>query len=89
MIYCENKNKCIHLQCSPKKGCRHFIIDESVLAFILDTKSGKFHLSQGWQHTHHLVFGVYGIAIAIYLPIRVWGLFICDKGNSRASCQID
>ena len=32
--------------------------DESVLAFVLVQKSGKFQIPQGEQHTRHLVFGV-------------------------------
>ncbi len=35
--------------------CDRHIFDESVLAFILEWKSGKFQKAQGEQHTRHFV----------------------------------
>ena len=54
-------------------------IDESVLAFILEWKSGKFQLSQGKQRTRHSVLhSIWGVLPHTH-SIRVWGMFICDK----------
>ena len=48
------------------------IFDESVLAFILEWKSGKFSMLQGEQHTRHSVLLCLGCS-APY-SIRVWGI---------------
>lgn len=49
------------------------ILSESVLAFILGSKSGKFQSQQGRQHTRHLVLAcVWGNCTPF--PIRVWGI---------------
>ena len=53
--------------------------DESVLAFILDQKSGKFHYHKE-SNTLVTVYLVFGTFVA---PAPEYGcgvLFICDKG---------
>ena len=56
------------------------IFDESVLAFILEWKSGKFQLQQGEQDTRHLVFGVVALSLPYTCQYGCGVLFICCKG---------
>ena len=40
-----------------------YLVDESVIAFILEWKSGKFSNDQGEQRTRHRVFGVMALSL--------------------------
>ena len=55
------------------------IFDESVLAFILEWKSGKFTLHKESHHTRHLVLEPF-VAYSVPRLIRVWSIvFICAR----------
>ena len=64
------------------------IIDESVFAFILEWKSGKFSNDQGEQHTRHRVLVLWHFRCPI--PANT-GVGYCLFGHrySRTSIQID
>ncbi len=56
-----------------------YFFDESVLAFILEWKSGKFSMEQGKQHTRHSVL----VRTLEGIPHTQYGcgvLFICSIG---------
>ena len=54
-------------------------IDESVLAFILEWKSGKFTLHKESNHTRHLVLVTF-VAYSMLRLIRVWSIVYLCKG---------
>ena len=55
-------------------------VDESVIAFILEWKSGKFQLSKDSNHTRHSVLVTIMAAFLPHTPIRVWGIVYLLKG---------
>jgi hypothetical protein len=54
--------------------------DESVLAFILEWKSGKFALEQGKQHARHSVLMNQWGVLTPYSQYECGVLFICSIG---------
>ena len=54
-------------------------IDESVLAFILEWKSGKFQWNKESNHTRHLVLVTF-VAYSMLRLIRVWSIVYLFQG---------
>ena len=65
--------------CSAVIGLQKYF-DESVLAFILEWKSGKFALEQGKQHTRHSVLMNQWGVLTLCSRYECGVLFICSIG---------
>lgn len=63
---------------------RTTFIDESVFAFVLVLKSGKFRMLQGKQRTHHLVSANGSVcSMLLHIRLRVWSIIYCSIGNPK------
>ena len=65
-----------------------YLVDESVIAFILEWKSGKFQLHKDGNHTRHSVLVIIVVALAPRSNTSV-GYCLFVQRYSRTSIQID